>query len=94
MAKFSLVFRLLCLIYCFIAVTSDKIDQRSSIKDRNKRAVTEWRFRRNRLPPYSYFLRNHVLAHSWANDDSDSQSNERNMAILQRNSFPSKSVKQ
>ncbi|CAF3336555.1 unnamed protein product [Rotaria socialis] len=46
-------FCLLILIFCVITITSYKIDHHRH-EDRNNRAVTEWRFRRNffRLLPY------------------------------------------
>ncbi|CAF1120926.1 unnamed protein product [Adineta ricciae] len=92
MANFSLIFRLLCLVCCFIALTSYKINRRPSLANRHKRAVTEWRFRRSRLQPYSFYLRNHVLAHNWANynDDDDSQSIEQRMDAVEPNLYESK----
>ncbi|CAF1369014.1 unnamed protein product [Adineta ricciae] len=92
MANFSLIFRLLCLVCCFIALTSYKINRRPSLADRHKRAVTEWRFRRSRLQPYSSYLRNHVLAYNWAGYDDDSQSIEQRMVATQPNLYENMST--
>ncbi|CAF0974497.1 unnamed protein product [Rotaria sordida] len=53
MAMFRSGFHLLLLICCVIAITSYRIDHHLH-EDRNQRAVTEWRFRRNffQLLPY------------------------------------------
>ncbi|CAF2208800.1 unnamed protein product [Rotaria magnacalcarata] len=53
MPMFRFGFCLLILIFCVITITSYKIDHHRH-EDRNNRAVTEWRFRRNflRLLPY------------------------------------------
>ncbi|CAF3318680.1 unnamed protein product [Rotaria socialis] len=57
MFVFTFTFRLLCIICCIIAVTSYKISYRPSIgEDRNERAVTEWRFRRNFLLRHPYLV--------------------------------------
>ncbi|CAF2042295.1 unnamed protein product [Rotaria magnacalcarata] len=62
MVAFTFTFRLLCIICCIIAVTSYKISNRPSIGgDRNERAVTEWRFRRNFLLRYPYM----TPVHPW-----------------------------
>ncbi|CAF0828937.1 unnamed protein product [Rotaria sp. Silwood1] len=62
MAIFRFGFHLLLFIYCFVAIASYKIDHHLH-EDRNGRAVTEWRFRRNFLQVLPFFDSN------YANDD-------------------------
>ncbi|CAF2376178.1 unnamed protein product [Rotaria sp. Silwood2] len=62
MAIFRFEFHILLLVCCVVAITSYKIDHHL-YDDRNERAVTEWRFRRNFLQLLPFFDAN------YANDD-------------------------
>ncbi|CAF0961348.1 unnamed protein product [Rotaria sordida] len=63
MVVFSFTFRLLCIIFCIITITSYKISYRPSTGNRNERAVTEWRFRRQHLLNYPYFKSSYDKKH-------------------------------
>ncbi|CAF3380604.1 unnamed protein product [Rotaria sp. Silwood1] len=89
MVVFSFTFRLLCIIFCIIAVTSYKISYHPAVGNPNERAVTEWRFRRHYLLHYPSFASSYDKKYS-TNDEAhdfnqadESKFNEKKFIIPQ-----------
>ncbi|UJR10549.1 hypothetical protein I4U23_014749 [Adineta vaga] len=76
MGLFRFGFRLLLIVCCFLIVTSYRIDHRP-FEDRNERAVTEWRFRRNFLFPIPYFYPSSSNEHLANNNEVENENDSK-----------------
>ncbi|CAF1023320.1 unnamed protein product [Adineta ricciae] len=77
---FQFVSYLLLLICCVVVVTSYRIEHRP-FENRNERAVTEWRFRRNFLFPIPYFYPNDANEHFGSNEDVENENDTKNYRV-------------